>query len=42
MEAASDGWSHDLQSHSMGEFADNENQAFADAEAGPDQRSPQT
>ena len=25
------GWSYNLQSHSMGEFADNENQAFADA-----------
>jgi hypothetical protein len=26
-----DGWSYILQSRSMGEFADNENQAFADA-----------
>jgi hypothetical protein len=25
------GWSYNLQSHSMGELADNENQAFADA-----------
>jgi hypothetical protein len=31
MGSASDGWSYNLYSHSMGEFADNENQAIADA-----------